>query len=136
MLMVQQAINAAGVGFTVTELSNGFGRHKYYISSDEFTTYRRMDYLYWAQLFIILPLSKVSICQFLLRLSTVKKTKLRASLYALIGFLVVTHVPFIVLILVQCRPAHRYWNLSADGDCFTSDRVADIVISQGGKSSV
>lgn len=120
----------------MAELYNGFGRHKYYISSNEFTAYRRMDYLHWAQLFIILPLSKVSICQFLLRLSTFKKTKLRASLYALMGFLVIIHVPFIVLILVQCRPAHRYWDLNAAGDCFTSDRVADIVISQGGKSTV
>ena len=97
--------------------------------------YRRMDYLHWAQLFIILPLCKVSICQFLLRLSTFKKTKLRAALYALIGFLVITHVPFIIVILVQCRPAHKYWDLNAAGECFTTDRVVDIIISQGGKFS-
>lgn len=94
-----------------------------------------MDYLHWAQLFIILPLCKVSICQFLLRLSTFKKTKLRTALYALIGFLVITHVPFIVLILVQCRPAHRYWDSNANGECISTDRVVDIVISQGGKLS-
>ena len=134
-LTTGQAINAAGVGFTVTEIYNGFGRHRYYVSPDKFRMYRRMDYLHWAQLFIILPLCKVSICQFLLRLSTFKKTRLRTSLFALIGFLFITHVPFIIVILVQCRPAHRYWDLNASGECFTTDRVVDIIISQGGKFS-
>ena len=136
ILTIKKALNAAGVGFTVTEIYNGFGRHRYYVSPEELKMYRQMDYLHWAQLFIILPLCKVSICQFLLRLSTFKKTRLRTALYALIAFLVVTHVPFIVVILAQCRPAHRYWDLNAAGDCFSTDRVVDIIISQGGESSV
>lgn len=117
----------------MTEISHGLGRHMYYLSDNDYVVYRKMDYFHWGQLFIILPLCKISICLFLLRLAAFEK--LIRPLYATIGFLVLSHLPFIVLILLQCRPAQTYWESGVGGTCFSKDMIANVVVAQGGQST-
>ena len=90
----------------------------------------KFDYLDWIQTFITLAISKISICLLLLRLS--KFSKLKTVLYTLIGFLLVTHFPLLILFIAQCSPAEKAWNTGLNGKCFSKQTVSKILIAQGG----
>ena len=109
----------------------GLGRHKYYLSNYDYKEFLKYDYLDWLQAFITLAVSKISICLFLLRLS--KFNKLKTVLWALIGLLVLTHLPLIIMYIAQCNPVSRAWNTALDGRCFSKQVIENILIAQGGK---
>ena len=111
----------------------GLGRHKYYLSKYDYKEFLKYDYLDWMQTFVTLAVSKISICLFLLRLS--KFNKLKTVLWGLIGLLVITHLPLTILLLAQCDPISREWNMSLSGRCFSKHMVENILIAQGGASS-
>lgn len=114
----------------MTEVFYGLGRHHRYLSAYNYAHYLKFDYLDWIQVFATLALSKISICQFLLRLS--KFDRLGRFLQGLIVFIILTHIPLTLLMIFQCHPVHKYWNQSLPGSCFRKDTVEKIVISQGG----
>ncbi|KAL9615574.1 MAG: hypothetical protein Q9204_008768 [Flavoplaca sp. TL-2023a] len=89
----------------------------------------KWDYLDWVQAILTLAISKISICLLLLRLS--QFSKLKKGLYWLIAFIFVTHLPLVVLLIVQCRPVEKTWNTIIDGRCFSKDMIANILIAQG-----
>lgn len=124
------------MGFVGAEVSNGLGRHKFYLEPGGYQKFLKYDYLDWAQVFATLALSKISICLFLLRLSSFRR--LRFWLYALIIFLIVSHVPLFFLIVFQCSPIRKYWAnpLEGPGSCFSKATVETIIIVQGGESFV
>lgn len=126
-------VNACGMGFVGAEVSNGLGRHRFYLPAKSYLKFLKYDYLDWAQVFATLALSKISICLFLLRLSSFRQ--LRLWLYGLIIFLVTSHVPFLFLMLFQCSPARKYWTnpLEGPGACFSKATVETIIIVQGGE---
>ncbi|KAL8701532.1 MAG: hypothetical protein Q9201_004861 [Fulgogasparrea decipioides] len=119
------------MGFVAAEVSNGLGRHRFYLPPGGYKKFLKYDYLDWAQVFATLMLSKISICLFLLRLSSFRK--LRLGLYALIAFLITSHVPLFFLIIFQCSPVSKYWTHPLDGPgvCFTKATVETIIIVQG-----
>ena len=121
------------MGFVGAEVSNGLGRHRYYLPSGGYKKFLKYDYLDWAQVFIILGLCKISICLFLLRLSSFRR--LRLGLYALIVFLFTSHVPLLFLVIFQCSPIRKYWTnpLEGPGICFSPVTRENIVIIQGGQ---
>ena len=131
--MYLEMINAVGMGFVMVETAYGLGRHRYYLSATEYQKFLKYDYLDWLQVFVILALSKISICLFLMRLSNFNK--LRRFLYALIAFLVLSHLPLTILYMVQCRPLNKAWNPAIAGQCFPREAVEKIIITQGGESS-
>ena len=114
----------------MTEVFYGLGRHHRYLSPYNYAHYLKFDYLDWIQVFATLALSKISVCQFLLRLS--KFDRLRRFLQGLIVFIILTHIPLTLLMIFQCHPVQKYWNQSLPGSCFRKDEVEKIVISQGG----
>lgn len=107
----------------------GLGRHKYYLSDYDIKEFRKFDYLDWIQTFITLAISKISICLLLLRLS--KFSKLKKVLHTLIGFIVITHLPLLILIIVQCQPVEKYWDTDLRGHCFSKEMLANILVAQG-----
>ena len=121
------------MGFYVTMISYGLGRHKYYLSNYDYKEFLKYDYLMWMQTVITLAISKISICLFLLRLS--KFNKLKTVLWGLFGLLVITHLPLTILLLAQCDPISREWDMSFSGRCFSKHMVENILIAQGGASS-
>lgn len=127
-------VNITGMGFVAAEVENGLGRHRYYLSPGAYKKYLKYDYLDWAQVFLTLALCKISICLFLLRLSSFRR--LRWWLHGLIVFLIVSHLPLFFLIVFQCTPIHKYWTNPLDGPgvCFTKATVETIIIIQGGMS--
>jgi len=114
----------------MTEVFYGLGRHHRYLSPYQYAHYLKFDYLDWIQVFANLALSKISICQFLLRLS--KFDHLRRFLQGLIVIIILTHLPLTLLMIFQCHPVQKYWNQTLPGSCFRKDTVEKIVISQGG----
>lgn len=120
-----------GKGFVVTEVSYGLGQHRSNISSANYRNFLKYNYLDTAQFFIALATCKISICLFLLRLS--QFNKLRRVLWSLIGFLVFTHLVLFLMIVLQCNPVRKVWDLGVPGTCFSMEIVMNITIVQGGK---
>lgn len=118
------------MGFVMAEVFYGLGRHKRFLSTYQQSRFLKFDFLDWIQVFITLALMKISILLFLLRLS--KFAHLRRFLWFLIGFIILTHVPLTVLMVVQCRPVEKYWLEDLPGTCWSKNTVAKIVIVQGG----
>ena len=118
------------MGFVMTEVFYGLGRHLHYLTPYQYNHYLRYDFLDWIQVFVTLAISKISICLFLLRLS--KFDKLRRFLQVLIAFLVITHVPLTLLLIFQCHPVRKYWYKTIPGKCFPKKVVEKIIIAQGG----
>ena len=117
----------------MVEVANGLGQHRYHLSNAEFSMFQKYSYLDWLQVFISLALSKISICLFLLRLSSFNR--LEILLYALIAFLVLSTIPLTLLMALQCSPVDKYWSSEVAGHCFSKNAVEKIVIVQGGESS-
>lgn len=123
------------MGFVGAEVSNGLGRKRYYLASGSYKKFLKYDYLDWVQVFLTLLLSKISICLFLLRLSSFRR--IRLGLHGMNVFLITSHIPLTFLIIFQCNPISKYWRnpLEGPGNCFDKDTVATIIIIQGGKFS-
>ena len=128
-----QVLNVVGMGFVGTEVANGLGRKRYYLEPASYKKFLKYDYLDWVQVFLTLMISKISICLFLLRLSSFRK--IRLGLHAMNIFLITSHIPLTFLIVFQCSPISKYWRNPHDGPgkCFSKDAVARIIIVQGGQ---
>ena len=118
------------MGFVMTEVFYGLGRHLHYLTPYQYSHYLKYDYLDWIQVFVTLALSKISICQFLLRLS--KFDRLQRFLQGFIVMIILTHLPLTFLMIFQCHPVQKYWDQTLPGSCFTKERVEKIIIAQGG----
>lgn len=125
-------ITAVGKGFVVTEVSYGLGQHRSNLSTENYRNFLKYYYADTSQFFIALAMCKISICLFLLRLS--QFNKLKRVLWSLIVFLVVTHLILFLLIVLQCHPVHKVWDLGTPGKCFSQHMVMNITIAQGGVS--
>lgn len=124
-----QLTNSVGLGFYISMVLYGLGRHKYYLSDYDYKMVLKWDYLDWPQTFLTLAISKISICLLLLRLS--QFSKLKRVLHWLVLFIVATHLPLLVLMIVQCRPVEKAWNTAIDGKCISKKMVGNILIAQG-----
>ncbi|KAI4253705.1 MAG: hypothetical protein L6R42_007481 [Xanthoria sp. 1 TBL-2021] len=132
-ILLAQAITAVGKGFVVTEVTYGLGQHRSRLSARQYRTYLKYDFLDWAQFFIALLVTKISICLFLLRLS--QFDRLRNVLYGLIWLLVTTHIPLFFIYVLQCDPVRKAWDKEADGKCMSMDIVQNVVTAQGAFSA-
>ncbi|KAL9639431.1 MAG: hypothetical protein Q9204_001090 [Flavoplaca sp. TL-2023a] len=130
-MVLTGVLNVVGMGFVGTEVANGLGRKRYYLEPASYKKFLKYDYLDWVQVFLTLMISKISICLFLLRLSSFRK--IRLGLHAMNIFLVTSHIPLTFLIVFQCSPISKYWRNPHDGPgkCFSKDTVAHIIIVQG-----
>lgn len=114
----------------MVEIANGLGQYERTLSPATLQKYLKYDFLDWGQVFVTLATSKISICLFLLRLSV--GNKWRTVLHLLIALIVLTHIPLLVLFVVQCQPVNAYWDSSIqDGHCWSKDTVEIIIIAQG-----
>ena len=121
-----------GKGFVVTEVSYGLGQHRNALSIENYRNFLKYWYLDTAQFFIALATCKISICLFLLRLS--QFDKLRHVLWYLMGFLIISHLILFFLVVLQCDPVHKAWDLGTPGRCFSPNSILAINIIQGGES--
>ena len=114
-----------------TEISYGLGQHRSDLSVENYRNFLKYDYLDTAQFYIALATCKISICLFLLRLSQFDRIK--RVLWCMIGFVIITHCTLFLLVVFQCNPIHKAWDLGIPGRCFSKQVVVNINIAQGGE---
>ena len=122
-----------GMALVIVEVSYGFGRHKYYLTSHQVQEFQKYSFGEWIQTFATLMWTKISICLFLLRI-TISKAFIR-PLQAAIIILVLSNVILTVLWVVQCDPVALAWDLTQQGTCFSVVQIDDIILAQASKKT-
>ncbi|KAF2690607.1 hypothetical protein K458DRAFT_438484 [Lentithecium fluviatile CBS 122367] len=114
-------------GIQIDSVKRGNGRHRWYLSKED---YEYVNFLTWlTQIFLFsnIGLLKCSICILILRIKNEKK--LRWFLYAMMIGLVLTNLECILVLLAQCDPVKKYWHPSAPGKCWpTKVRIYSIYL--------
>ncbi|MCJ1476866.1 hypothetical protein MMC13_005535 [Lambiella insularis] len=117
-----------GMALVIVQVSYGFGRHKYYLTSHQLQEFQKYSFGEWLQTFWTLGFTKISICLFLLRI-TISKAFIR-PLQAAIVILVLSNIILTVLWIVQCNPVALAWDLTQQGTCFSVVQIDDIILAQ------
>jgi hypothetical protein len=103
-------------GVQIDSVLNGNGRHKAYLSIEDYRYVNKLTWVTQILLFITMPLLKTSIGLLLLR---IKRT--RPILYTMIGLfvgLVLTNGLPIIVLLAECSPVSQYWHQQPGGKCW------------------
>ena len=95
--------------------SFGNGRHRWYISEEDYMNNNRLGWYCLVLLFITMCLLKISICLLLLRIKDERKLKI--FLYTIMAGLIITNLGCVVILLAQCQPISVYW-VGAGGVCW------------------
>jgi hypothetical protein len=100
----------------IISVQHGNGRHREFLSIED---YQYVNFLTWlTQLFLfpILCLLKISVCLLVLRIKSTKR--LRYCLWALIVLLILTTLLPDIVLLAECDPVSAYWTSQHD-KCWT-----------------
>ena len=107
----------------------GNGRHRWYLSPDDYMNNNMLGWYCLVLLFITMCLLKISICLLLLRIKNERNLKI--FLYTIIAGLCVTNFGCVVILLAQCRPISAYWT-GTGGVCWdTRVRIYAIYFTIG-----
>ncbi|KAI9702004.1 MAG: hypothetical protein M1836_001348 [Candelina mexicana] len=118
-----------GAGLVSTEYANGLGRHEYYLPEAHILDFTFYGWLDWQQTFLTLTFTKVSICLFLLRITSGKW--LVRGIHSLVAVLIVFHLIIFGLFCGFCRPLKTYWDKTVPGVCFSKHQEMHIILAQG-----
>jgi len=111
----------------------GNGRHRWYLSPEDYMNNNMLGWYAQLALFSSMCLLKVSICLLILRIK--KEKALKIFLYILMAGLFVTNFGCIIILLAQCRPISAYW--TGVGECWnTRVRIYAIYFTIGGWTSL
>lgn len=104
------------VGIQIAQVVEyGNGRHRWYISEEDYVDNNMMGWYAQVLLFATMCLLKVSICLLLLRIKDDQWAKV--SMYIIMAGLFITNFGCIVILLAQCRPISVYWT-GKGGECW------------------
>ncbi|KAL8961061.1 MAG: hypothetical protein Q9193_002332, partial [Seirophora villosa] len=115
--------------FNGLEWRDGAGRHVYYLSTQQERRSLMWNYVTQYLIFLIVCTTKIGICLFVLRIKNTGWVKW--CLYALMGGLVLTTLPCIVILSAQCRPLHALWDVEA-GSCWPREVYNNAIWAQVG----
>ncbi|KAI8931653.1 hypothetical protein NX059_011302 [Plenodomus lindquistii] len=111
----------------ILSVAHGNGRHRWYISQED---YQYVNFLTWlTQIFLFtnIALLKCSICMLILRIKNEKV--LRRFLYGMMVGLVLTNLWPIIILLAECNPVKKYWRPQIPGKCWpTKVRIYSIYL--------
>ncbi|KAL8868803.1 MAG: hypothetical protein Q9174_004741 [Haloplaca sp. 1 TL-2023] len=117
-----------GCPLVIVQVHYGFGRHRFYLSENEFSQFTKYAYLEWIQTFQTLMFTKLSICFLLLRIP-VEKHLIRPIQGAIV-ILIVTNIILSLVWILQCSPVEAAWDKDILATCFTDAQLQRIIISQ------
>ena len=110
--------------FTILCVQSGYGKHRSLLSDAQYETAIKWLFILEFNLFFTLPLTKVSICYFILR---IKNTGwLKWFLYAMMVTLFLTNLAALVVLCAQCQPLYAYWDRKA-GTCWSPQIYNDAI---------
>lgn len=93
--------------FQILQSAHGNGRHKIYLSDEEYTLSSKWGWYAQLGLFGGNAFVKISICLLILRIKDT--TFMKRLMYSVIGGLILTNATFIIILLAQCSPVNAYW---------------------------
>lgn len=117
-----------GCALVVVQVHYGFGRHRFFLSENDFVQFTKYAYIEWIQTFQTLMFNKLSICFLLLRIP-VEKYLIRPIQGAIV-VLIVTNIVLTLVWIFQCKPVEAAWDKSIPSTCFTDAQLQRIIISQ------
>lgn len=128
-IAITMILALARLGMQAASVPHGNGRHRKYISSEDYTWVVMANFVTIFLLFLILGLLKISICFLLLRIKSSRK--IRIFMYTIMGGLIITNIEPPFILLVQCRPINAFWEPKA-GKCWpASVRIYSIYVQAG-----
>ena len=101
--------------FTILAVQSGYGQHVWQLSTNQKIYAQKWMFLVQICVFLTLPLTKISICFFILRIKNYGW--LKWFLYGLMVLLVVTNVLPLIVLCIQCQPVYAWWDKAA-GTCW------------------
>jgi hypothetical protein len=110
-------------------VQHGNGRHREFLSKED---YQYVNFLTWlTQLFLfpILCLLKISVCLLVLRIKSTKR--LKYGLWCLIVLLILTTLLPDVVLLAECSPVSAYWTSQQDKCWNPNVRIYSIYLQTG-----
>lgn len=113
----------------IKQVQHGNGRHRPYLTQDDYVYNNMLGWYAQILLFISTALLKTSIILLILRIIQDSR-KLRIFLIAIIGGLVVTNLACVIILLAECAPVEAYWK--GGGVCWdTRVRIYSIYFTIG-----
>ncbi|KAB5522107.1 hypothetical protein GE09DRAFT_500810 [Coniochaeta sp. 2T2.1] len=115
------------VAIQIMQVRHGNGRHRSYLTQDEYIYNNMLGWYAQILLFASTALLKISIILLILRIIQ-DSWKLRVFLRAVIVGLVVTNLACIIILLAECDPVDAYWK--GGGTCWdTRVRIYSIYLT-------
>ncbi|KFY08520.1 hypothetical protein V492_06157 [Pseudogymnoascus sp. VKM F-4246] len=114
----------------IVSVYHGNGRHRPYISDDDYIYVNFLTWMTQIFLFLNIGLLKCSICILILR---IKDTPVLSwCLYGMMTGLVLTNIECVIVLLAECSPVEKYWLPDAPGKCWdTKVRIYSIYLQVG-----
>ncbi|OCK81166.1 hypothetical protein K432DRAFT_296116 [Lepidopterella palustris CBS 459.81] len=107
-------IGVIGLIFNIPSVTNGFGRHTYYLTHQQIINARMWNELSQLQNIAGVWLVKISICVFLLRILGVAHRNFTNFLYALMAISTAVNLSLVFVWFFQCRPIQAIWNFTIE----------------------
>lgn len=123
---------------TAFAIRAGLGRHEYYLSLTPELLLQLVQLSKWQFLSEILTafsllITRLSVCLFLLRIfGTIRQWKW--SLYIATGFIIITNLSSLSIILAECRPVSKNWDPLIPGKCVSPAVINFEAYYNGGES--
>lgn len=115
--------------FNGLQYHSGDGRHMYYLSDSQSRQALKWGYITEFFLFLIICITKISICLFVLRIKN--SGWLKWSLYSLMTGLVITTTSCMIILFAQCQPIHAFWDGNS-GKCWNPSIYNNAIWAQVG----
>lgn len=113
------------------QVKNGAGRHEYYLQRPEIIEELKWHAFSQIQLYMCTALIKTSVCLFLIRI--VNKKYLVRFLYTLSATLIMVNLAVVIVLVTQCRPLEKVWDVRVNGQCWKIDVLKTVGWIAGGK---
>lgn len=97
----------------IVSVFHGNGRHKVYVSSEDFIYNNFLGWITQVFLFINIGLLKCSICILILRIKD--SPVLHWCLYGMMAGLIVTNLECVIVLLAECTNVQKYWRPTTPG---------------------
>ncbi|CCF45183.1 hypothetical protein CH063_14348 [Colletotrichum higginsianum] len=107
LMGVVASLGIVRYGVQCAQGASGNGRHRWYISNDDYVHNNMLGWFAQILLFSSICLLKCSIMLLLLRIKN--SSRLKYFLWTVMSGLIVTNVGVIVILLAECDPVEAYW---------------------------
>ncbi|KAL8782736.1 MAG: hypothetical protein Q9213_005160 [Squamulea squamosa] len=126
-------ITINGSAFNCKMVSEGFGRHLYYLKKipNQIPRATFWHIIWQPTFFISVTLTRISICLLLLRIFCVNR-RWRLCLWGVAALILAISIPSLIMVFTQCRPYGKSWDpLGIPGYCWPADNNVKVALYSG-----